>query len=687
MRRRRGVVAELEVELALALSGSSQLSAEAKHGVETAVRDAGKVLGADLSIVNGRGALVQEHKNVALELIGGRDVGLHEGLQHLTVGLLESLLEGHLSSQAESVIGGVSNVSRTVVDDHLDTNDLVAKERTLLARLLETLGASAEELLGNAAADDLLLKEVCLRVLVGLNPAGNTGIVSRTTRLALQEEVKLGSLANSFSVRDTGLSGHAVYLVLSAKTLDVDFEMEFSHTRNDGLLAFGVDVKSESRVLALEAVHGLTEVVGVTRLLGLDGERHDGLGNEHGRHGVREPTVGEGVTRSTVNTEDGADFAGADLVYVLQFVGVHAHNSGDPDLLARSGVEEVTALLQLALVDSDVCELAVVVLLELEGQSDKRQRVVRHKSDGFLVLGCVETQVLNLTGVRQVVADGIEDGLDTLVAESGTHHHGGKLEADGGASDSSLDLGDGRLLLVQEHLGHFIIDIGKLLDEDLPLLKCYVLELGGNLVGHPHLGASRSFEVDGLHFDNVDDTLEVALGAHGDLNSSGGNLELGVDLLNGLPGIRTHAIHLVDKTDAGDVVPLHLTVDGDGLTLHRADGAEDHDGTVKDTKSTLDLNGEVNMAWGVDEINVELLVLAILGLGPVAEGRGGLDGDTLLTLEIHGVHLGTDGILASDLVYRLDSARVEENSLSTCRFSAVDVGLKKGNVAWLDDCS
>jgi len=70
-------------------------------------------------------------------------------------------------------------------------------------------------------------------------------------------------------------------------------------------------------------------------------------------------------------------------------------------------------------------------------------------------------------------------------------------------------------------------------------------------------------------------------------------------------------IHLVDKSDSGNIVALHLSVDGDGLTLncksdvaeisktgahlHTTDSAEHQDRSVKDSQSSLDFDSKVDV--------------------------------------------------------------------------------------------
>lgn len=675
MRRSRGVVAELHAELALALSGSAQLGAEAKHGVQTAVADEGEVLTANIGVVNGGVTLVHEHQNVALELVGGGDGGLHQGLEDLATSIVESLSESHLGGQVEGVIGRISNVGGTIIDNHLGTNNLVAQERTLLTSNIETLGTSRQELVGDVTTNDLRLVVVLIRLVVRLDPTSNTGKVTRTTALSLQQEIVVSLASNGLAVGNTGLAGDTLGLVLSLETLDVNLKVQFTHTRNDGLLTLGVDVDSEGRILALESVHGLTEVVGVTSSLGLDGERHDGIRDEHGRHSVGETAISEGVTGGTVNAKDGTDLTGTDLRDIFHLVGVHADNTGNPDLLIGSGVEQVGTLGELALVDSDVGELAVVVLLKLEGKTDKGQRVVGNKLHSLLLVGLVQTGVLDISGVGQEIADSVEHGLNTLIGKGRAHHDGGESSGNGGAADGILDLLVGGLLLVEVQFGNLIVDIGKLLNKGLALLLNKLLEGSRNLIGDANLGATGTLKVNSLHVDKIDDALELVLSTNGNLDSSGGNLELGVDLLDGLPGVGTHSVHLVDEGDSGDIITLHLTVDSDGLRLDAANSAQNHDSTVEDSESSLDLNGEIDMTRGINQVEVVGFLFAVFRFLPVGEGGRRLDGDAFFPLEFHGVHLGADGILASHLVDRIDSAGVEQNSLTDGSLSTVDVRL------------
>ena len=100
-------------------------------------------------------------------------------------------------------------------------------------------------------------------------------------------------------------------------------------------------------------------------------------------------------------------------------------------------------------------------------------------------------------------------------------------------------------------------------------------------------------------------------------------------LLDGLYGeveVGTKLVHLVDKANSWNVVLVSLTPYGLGLRLNTLFTVEDCNGTVKNTKRTLHLNGEVHVSRGVDDVD--------LGIFPLNADILGKDGDPALTLEV-----------------------------------------------------
>ncbi len=72
------------------------------------------------------------------------------------------------------------------------------------------------------------------------------------------------------------------------------------------------------------------------------------------------------------------------------------------------------------------------------------------------------------------------------------------------------------------------------------------------------------------------------------------------------------------------------------------------------------------MSGCVDYVNIVFLPGAVSGCG--------LDRDPPFLFEFHGIHGGSDAVLASYLVYGVDSFCVVENPLGECGLARVNVG-------------
>jgi len=190
-------------------------------------------------------------------------------------------------------------------------------------------------------------------------------------------------------------------------------------------------------------------------------------------------------------------------------------------------------------------------------------------------------------------------------------------------------------------------------------------EFGGNLLFADVL-AVVAVEVERLHLDEIDDALEVRLGADGELHEDGVVLELLAKLLADADRVAAGAVALVDEGDARHLVAVHLPVDGDRLRLDAAHRAENEHRAVEDAQRTLHLDGEVDVPWGVDDVDEVVLPLAV-------GGRGG-DGDSALLLQFHEVHGCARAVLALHLVNGVDARRVEEHALGQRGLARVDVG-------------
>ena len=231
--------------------------------------------------------------------------------------------------------------------------------------------------------------------------------------------------------------------------------------------------------------------------------------------------------------------------------------------------------------------------------------------------------------------------------------------ADGGAQ-----LGDGDLLVGDELLEQDLVAGGDGLDRARSRYSSACsLQVVGDLDDVP-LGAELLVLPDpGLHGDEVDDALVVALGPDGQLDDRGVALQAVLDGVERLVEVGAEAVHLVDEADAGDVVLVGLAPHRLGLGLDAGDAVEHRDRAVEDAQRALDLDGEVHVAGGVDDVDPVVV--------PEAGGGGRGDGDAALLLLLHPVHGGAALVHLTDLVVL---AGVVEDPLGRGGLARVDVG-------------
>ena len=241
---------------------------------------------------------------------------------------------------------------------------------------------------------------------------------------------------------------------------------------------------------------------------------------------------------------------------------MHLYETADVELLLRPRIEESVTLLDLSLIDPDVCELSELAILKLEREDDWLCVLLALKNNLLLVVIKVKSDVLDLCRIRKVAHDSIEKRLDTLVLVCGTHEYRAEFKSDRALPDRGPDKlwGDGIL----EHGLHKLIGAhGDSIKHLLPLGLCLSKELLRDL-SLPDLSLIRTgIEIESLHVDKVDNSLEPVLKPDRDLHENRIEAEL-LDKLVLYPiWIGTRSIALVDECDAGDMVSLHLAVNRD----------------------------------------------------------------------------------------------------------------------------
>ena len=208
-----------------------------------------------------------------------------------------------------------------------------------------------------------------------------------------------------------------------------------------------------------------------------------------------------------------------------------------------------------------------------------------------------------------------------------------------------------------------VAGLGQDVDQGLAVLGRLVGEIVGDVDLVP-LGAELLVLPDErLHLDEVDEAGVVALGADRQLDDGDVGAETVLDAVDAAEEVGTQAVHLVDEAEAGDVVLVGLAPHGLGLGLDAGHGVEHGHGTVEDPQRPLDLDGEVDVAGRVDDVDAVVV--------PAAGRGGGRDGDAPLLLLFHPVHRRRALVDLADLVV---AAGVVEDPLGRRGLARVDVG-------------
>ena len=312
------------------------------------------------------------------------------------------------------------------------------------------------------------------------------------------------------------------------------------------------------------------------------------------------------------------------------------------------------------------------VVGDLEGEGREGLGVGGVAEDLLVLVQGGSGDGVDVEGGGHVVDDGVEEGLDALVLEGRAGEDRDEGIVEGSLADEALEGGDVGLLPLEVGHEDVLVELDGGLDELLAPLGGLGLELvvdegdvvavgeGDAVEGGPEVLPAPD---DGLHGDEVDDAEEVALGADGELQDGDRRPEHLDDGVDAEVEVGAGPVHLVEEAHAGDVVLVGLAPHGLGLRLDAGDAVEDGNGPVEDAEGPLDLQGEVDVAGSVDDVDPMVV--------PLARRGGARDGDAALLLLLHPVHRRAALVDLADLV-RL--AGVEQDALGRRRLAGVDVG-------------
>src|SRR4051812_13279101 len=288
---------------------------------------------------------------------------------------------------------------------------------------------------------------------------------------------------------------------------------------------------------------------------------------------------------------------------------------------------------------------------DLEGESGERLGLRGLALDDLVLF--VDRVTLDRGDVEwagQELHDRVEQRLHTLVLERRSAQDRVDLARDGCAPYSGAQRVDIGLLALEVELHDPVVVPRARLEKPVTPLagRLDVVARDGDDVERVALALVLPQQP--VHVDEVDDALEVALDPPGQLENQRGGVEPADHHVDGAVELRADPVHLVDEPDAGDVVTVGLAPHRLALRLDTRDRVEDGDRAVEHPQRPLDLDGEVDVAGRVDDVDRVAL--------PLALGGGGSDRDAALLLLRHPVHGGGALVDLADLV--VDAGVVED---------------------------
>ena len=166
-----------------------------------------------------------------------------------------------------------------------------------------------------------------------------------------------------------------------------------------------------------------------------------------------------------------------------------------------------------------------------------------------------------------------------------------------------------------------------------------------------------------LHLQQVNHAVEIVLNADWELHNEWLGTQTIDNGLHGVVEVCTQLVHLVHEADTRNVVLRSLPPDLLGLRLNALLAVENSYGAVQNTQGTLNLNGEVHVAWRVNDVDLVAI--------PETGNSCGGNGDTALFFLLHPVGGRTTVVSFTNLAV---NTGIEQDTLGGGGFTSIDVG-------------
>ncbi len=442
--------------------------------------------------------------------------------------------------------------------------------------------------------------------------------------------------------------------------------MKLTHASDKGLIGFIIALNTEGWVFLSELSKSCGQSVTVSLCLWLNGNFDNWIWNIKGFKDNWALFVTHSVTsRSELETNDSNDVACASALDFFTLVSVHLQETTNALTLTSLGIVHGHARFDATRVNTAEGKVTDVwVREELEHETSKRFFFITVAGDDFFWL--VSVCALHLRNINwgwQVVNNSVEQRLNAHVTESRATQYRYYCTRNGSLTYTRDDFFL-RKFFTAEVLFHqsfvfFSNGFDKLKTHSVELIFVFSRHFGfeeGSALGCLVKGNS-------LASNKVDNAFEMVFSTDRQLKWNSLCAKAVVNHLHATLKVRADTVHLIDEADTRNAVSVSLTPNGFRLWLNASNCVEYTNGAVKNTQGTFNFNGEVNVAWGVNDVDAVLT--------PEAGGSSRGDSNTTFLLLFHPVHGGSAIVGFTNF---MGNAGVVKNTFGSRGFARVNVG-------------
>mmetsp|Transcript_22406 Transcript_22406/g.54738 ORF Transcript_22406/g.54738 Transcript_22406/m.54738 type:complete len:268 (-) Transcript_22406:753-1556(-) len=242
-------------------------------------------------------------------------------------------------------------------------------------------------------------------------------------------------LCTRFAVSYFGAPNFHFTIVLAFQSLTVNIKMKLPHPTYNRFVSLLVNLNLQSRVLEHEPPERFRKDIVVLRVLWLYRQGHHRVRNMDRGHREVDRRIAESGPRGTLHTKHRHDLAASYRINVFHFIRVHPHDPGDFHRLPLPPHFYHLALLQAPLINSEVRELTVPPLFELESEPNELFLALAFQYGRLLVFALVEGYVLHLGWIWEIIHDCIQNLLDAFILECRAHEYRHELPRNDRAPD------------------------------------------------------------------------------------------------------------------------------------------------------------------------------------------------------------------------------------------------------------